>query len=90
MAEKNTALRCTVPRPLISLTQCVKTLDRILRPGVTKSFRETLGAEAGAARVVSFFAAVLELMKRGWLVAEQKYPLGEISMRRTERWTEDA
>lgn len=91
MAEKNTAPPVhRVPRPLVSLTQCVDTLDSILKPGITRSFRETLGTEAGAARVVSFFVAVLELMKRGWLVAEQKYPMGEISMRRTERWIEDA
>lgn len=91
MAEKNAEPPShNVPRPMVSLTQCVETLDRLMPPGKSRLFRESLGDNAGCARVVSFFVAVLELMRRGWIEAEQRYPMGEITMRRTERWTGNA
>lgn len=79
-----------VMKPLASLTQCVDALERLIPPGKTRLFRETLGEKPESARVVSFFSAVLELMRRGWLQAEQRYPMGDITMRRTERWASNA
>lgn len=79
-----------IQRPLISLTQCVQALERILPPGRTVLFRETLGTSPETARIVSFFSAVLELMRRGWLDTRQKYPMGDIEMKRTERWIKNA
>lgn len=79
-----------IPRPLVSLSECVDQINGHLPPGKSCRFRDTLGSTPESARVVSFFVAVLELMKRGWLVARQSYPLGEITIRRTKRWSENA
>jgi len=91
LTEKNTPPPShRIPKPLISLTECVDSLDRLLAAGGKHLFAEALGANAEASRIVSFFVAVLELMKRGWLVAEQKYPMGDITIKRTERWAGNA
>jgi len=92
MTDKNTGPPVhRISRPLLSFTECVSALDKFLPVNVSRTFRDALGAGADSARVVSLFAALLELMKRGWLRAEQRYPMGEIRMRRTEeRWTLNA
>lgn len=91
LTEKNTPPPShRIPRPLLSLTECVESLDRLLGQGGCHLFREAVGSSAEAARIVSLFVAVLELMKRGWLVAQQNYPMGDISLQRTERWAENA
>ncbi|PIE51249.1 segregation/condensation protein A [Candidatus Fermentibacteria bacterium] len=79
-----------VRKPLMSLSECVDALEKLLPPGKTREFRETIGKNAGRDRVVSFFVALLELMKRGWVVSRQGYPLGSISIKRTKRWTGNA
>jgi len=91
MTEKNAEppAHC-VQKPLISLSQCVEALEKLIPSGGTRLFRETLGERPESAIVVSFFSAVLELMKRGWLKAEQRYPMGDITMKRTERWESNA
>lgn len=91
MAEKHTGPPDhRINRPLVSLTDCVNQIAVHLSAGKSCRFRDTLGSSPESARVVSFFVAVLELMKRGWLVAKQKYPMGEITIRRTKRWDENA
>lgn len=79
-----------ISKPLITLTQCVNALERMLPPGRKALFRDTLGASPDETTVVSFFSTVLELVKRGWLSTSQRYPMGEIEMIRTERWTGSA
>ena len=88
MTEKNAPPpRHRVNRPLLTLTQCVDALDDLLPPRKMRNFREIVGENASDGRVVSFFVAVLELMKRGWLTAEQSYPLADIAIqRKEERW----
>ncbi|MCP4646161.1 MAG: hypothetical protein GY852_00290, partial [bacterium] len=92
MTEKNAPPPThRISRPLLSLTECLVALDRLLPPDMRVSFSEALGENPDGARVVSFYIAVLELMKRGWLSAEQSYPLAEITMMRIEeRWKVDA
>jgi segregation and condensation protein A len=89
--KKTTPPAHRVTRSLLSFTECVDALDRLLPVNVCRTFRDALGNDADSARVISLFVALLELMKRGWLRAEQSYPLGDIKMRRIqERWTLDA
>jgi segregation and condensation protein A len=79
-----------IRRPLLTLTECVETLDRVLNTGTSLKFSAIVGDELCRARVVSFFITVLELMKRGWLTARQPYPMGDIVVTRTEGWRNDA
>ncbi len=91
MAEKNTPPPGhRILKPLASLSQCVDALDKLIPPGKSRLFRETVGENPDHGRIVSFFSAVLELMRRGWLEAEQRYPMGDINMKRTERWAKNA
>jgi len=76
-----------IRKPLLSLTECVAVLDRILSTEKKKKFSDAVGENADQAVVVSFFVTVLELVKRGWLTTEQRYPFAEIIIKRNEeRW----
>lgn len=80
-----------VHKPLMSLSECLQSLDNLLPFDVKKSFKEIIGSEPTQAKVVSFFVTLLELMRRGWLTAEQNYPFAEITLSRVEeRWDIDA
>lgn len=92
ITEKNTPPPMhRVRKPLLSLTECVSTLDRFLPVNVIKDFSDIVGVNADQAVVVSFFVAILELVKRGWLTADQSYPFADIAMKRKmERWEMNA
>ena len=92
MTEKNAPPpRHLVRKPLLSLTDCVNVLDKFLPANVSRDFADALGKDAHQAVVVSFFVAVLELVRRGWLTAEQRYPFADITMKRKEeRWEVNA
>lgn len=92
MTEKNAPPpRHQIHKPLLSLTECVSVLDNLLPGNATKHFRDAVGENADQAIVVSFFVAVLELVKRGWLTTEQSYPFANITMKRKEeRWEMNA
>ncbi|MCD4706827.1 MAG: segregation/condensation protein A [Candidatus Sabulitectum sp.] len=92
MTEKNTPPpRHMIQKPLLSFTECVKVLDKLLSTKTTRDFGDAVGENTDEATVVSFFVVVLELVKRGWLTAEQSYPFADISMKRKEeRWEMNA
>lgn len=92
MTEKNTPPpQHRVRKPLLSLSECVHTLNRLLPGEGTIGFSTAVGENPDGAVVVSFFVAVLELVKRGWLSTEQSYPLSDIVMKRKEkRWEVNA
>ncbi|MCK5841563.1 MAG: segregation/condensation protein A [Candidatus Sabulitectum sp.] len=92
MAEKNAPPpRHRIRKPLLSLTECVSVLDRLLPFKAAKDFSDTVGKDADQAVVVSFFVAILELVKRGWITTEQSYPFSDIILtRKIERWEMNA
>ncbi len=92
MTEKNAPPpKHRVHKPLLSLSECVHTLNRLLPGRGTIGFSAAVGENADGAVVVSFFVAVLELVKRGWLSTEQSYPFSDIVMKRKEkRWEVNA
>ncbi len=92
ITEKNTPPPMhRVRKPLLSLTECVTTLDRFLPVNTIRDFSDVVGVNADPAVVVSFFVAILELVKRGWLSADQSYPFADIAMKRKmERWEMNA
>ena len=92
MTEKNAPPpEHRVRKPLISLTECVNVLDILLPVNARKVFADAVGENANHAVVVSFFVAILELVKRGWLTAEQSYPFADITIeRKEERWEVNA
>jgi segregation and condensation protein A len=88
MSEKNAPPpEHRIRKPLLSLSECVAVLDIVLSTEKRRKFTDAVGENADQAVVVSFFVTVLELVKRGWLTAEQRYPFAEITMKRKEeRW----
>jgi segregation and condensation protein A len=80
-----------VRKPLLSLSQCVAALDKLLSSKEKKYFREIVGEKADHAVLVSFFVTILELVRRGWLETQQSYPFAKIAMsRKEERWEMNA
>ena len=92
MVEKNTPPPVhRIPKPLLSLTECVSALDKFLPWNSSRDFRDIVGENADQAVIVSFFVTILELVKRGWLTADQSYPFSNITMKRKEeRWEVNA
>lgn len=80
-----------IHKPLLSLTECVSALDKLLPVNATMDFRDVLGGSTDHAIVVSFFVTILELVRRRWLTAEQSYAFADIIMKRKEeRWEMNA
>ncbi len=76
-----------VERPVLSISECIDRFARVLHSeGVCESFIGVLGEKPTRQRVVSFFVALLELVKRGWVVSRQVGPFGGITLERTGRW----
>ncbi len=88
MSEKNTPPpEHRIRKPLLSLTECVAVLDRVLSAKKKRKFIDAVGENPDQAVIVSFFVTILELVKRGWLTTEQRYPFAEITIKRNEkRW----
>jgi len=73
-----------------TITECIEALERAILPGRSTSFSEVLGAGPSRRRVVAYFVAILELVRRGWLSVRQPFPFAEITMERTGRWSLDS
>jgi len=79
-----------IQRTLLTITECIGTLEHRILPGRTISFREIVGPEPERLKIVSYFITILELMRRGWINCHQAYPFSEIELQRTERWSVDS
>lgn len=76
-----------VQRPVLSISECIEKIAQALHSrGVSESFTGVLGENPTRQRVVSFFVALLELVKRGWVVSRQEGPFGGITLERTGKW----
>jgi segregation and condensation protein A len=78
-----------IQRTLLTISECIDSLERKILPGGSVDFREVLGQGATVTRIVSYFVTVLELIRRGWIEFHQSYPFSEIQLKRTERWNVD-
>ncbi len=87
--EEATVLPQRIQRTLLTISECINSLERKIPPGSPVSFGTVLGPEATATRIVSYFVTVLELVRRGWILFQQPYPFSEIQLQRTERWSVD-
>ncbi|MFO7627561.1 MAG: ScpA family protein [Candidatus Fermentibacteraceae bacterium] len=76
-----------IQRPVLSVSECIERFSQALHSkGVCESFIGILGENPTRQRVVSFFVAMLELVKRGWVASRQEGPFGGITLERTGRW----
>lgn len=76
-----------VQRPVLSISECIGKISQVLHSkGVCDTFTGILGENPTRQLVVSFFVALLELVKRGWLVSRQEGPFGGITLERTGKW----
>ncbi len=79
-----------IQRTLLTISECIGSLEKRIVPGKTISFREIIGPEPARSRIVSYFITILELIRRGWICCHQAYPFSEIELQRTERWSVDS
>jgi len=79
-----------IKRTLLTISECIGTLERRIVPGKTISFREIIGPEPATSSIVSYFITILELIRRGWICCHQAYPFSKIELQRTERWNVDS
>lgn len=75
-----------VERSAMSIAECIERISRALPGGSGGSFREILGEKPGIHLVVSYFVALLELVRRGWVSCRQDGPFGGIALERTASW----
>jgi chromatin segregation and condensation protein Rec8/ScpA/Scc1 (kleisin family) len=61
-------------------------IGRGLAPGGWIPLSVMVGPGFTRTRVVGFFVALLELVRRGWVSFRQHYPFAEIEFTRTGRW----
>ncbi|MCD4701112.1 MAG: segregation/condensation protein A [Candidatus Aegiribacteria sp.] len=79
-----------IRRTLLTISECIGTLEKRIVPGKIISFKEIIGPEPARSRIVSYFITMLELIRRGWICCYQAYPFSEIELQRTERWSVDS
>ena len=79
-----------IQRTILTIAECIGTLENRIMPGKTISFREIIGSQPARLRIVSYFITILELIRRGWVSCHQAYPFSEIELQRTERWSVDS
>ena len=79
-----------IQRTLLTISECIGSLENRILPGKTISFGEIIGPEPARLRIVSYFITILELIRRGWISCHQAYPFSEIELQRTERWSVDS
>jgi segregation and condensation protein A len=76
-----------VQRPVLSISECIERFSHALHSkGVCETFIGILGENPTRQRIVSYFVALLELVKRGWVASRQEGPFGGITLERTGRW----
>jgi len=75
-----------IERPVLSMAECMDIISRAMPPGAAGRFTDILGEKPDRRSVVSFFIAVLELVRRGWMNRTQDYPFSEIRLERTRQW----
>lgn len=76
-----------VQLPVLSISECIERISLALpSKGARETFIGVLGETPNRQRVVSFFVALLELVKRGWVASRQEGPFGGITLERTGRW----
>lgn len=75
-----------IERPVLSISECIEGLSLALPGGKRVPFRRILGKTRDRHRVVSFFVAVLELVRRGWIRCRQEGSFGGITLERTRKW----
>ncbi len=79
-----------IQRTLLTITECILSLEDRILPGKSISFKDIVGPEPARSRIVSYFITILELIRRGWINCHQPYPFSEMELRRTERWSVDS
>ena len=75
-----------IERPVLSISECIELISGALPGGKGISFAGILGEKPDRQAVVSFFIALLELVRRGWVASRQDGPFGGITLERTKKW----
>ena len=88
-AIQKSTLNTVVTRPRITIREKIRRIANILRSGSLTYFTSLIGDKSSRLDIVVTFLAVLELIKRHLVEAQQENVFGEISIRSIERWEFD-
>jgi segregation and condensation protein A len=81
-------LSTTLERPRLTIAQCISAIAVALPSGKRVSLEALAGPGMTRIRLIGYFVALLELVRRGWVEFRQTVPFGGITFRRTGRWVE--
>jgi segregation and condensation protein A len=82
-------LRTVVAAPRITIREKIRIVAAALRANTLVRFRELVGKTPGRLHVVVTFLAVLELVRRYRIAAQQDALFGDIELRRDDAWDEN-
>lgn len=82
-------LRTVVAAPRITIREKIKLIADALRAKAVTTFRELTKKAPGRLDIVVTFLAMLELVRRYRIAAQQEQLFGEIELRRDEEWDEN-
>jgi len=88
-ADDRPELRTVVAPPRVTIRDRIRHIVTRIRSGRRASFRALLSKRRTRLEVVVTFLAMLELIKRHFLQAEQDTLFGDIELRPAEGWDED-
>lgn len=87
--DLRTPLREVVSRPRITIREKIRLVADALRAKSQVRFRELVQTSPGRLHMVITFLAVLELVRRYRISAQQEAPFGDIELRRDQEWDEN-
>ena len=88
-ADNRPELRTVVAPPRITIRDRIRHIVTQIKTGQRTTFRRLLGKRHTRLEVVVTFLAMLELVKRRFLQAEQEALFGDIELRPAEGWDEN-
>ena len=88
-ADERPQLRTVVAAPRITIRDRIRHIVQTIRTGQRTSFRKLLGQKRTRLEVVVTFLAMLELVKRRYLHAQQTTIFGDIDLEPTDTWDDD-
>jgi len=88
-ADNRQELSTVVAAPRVTIREKISFIVKSLRGGKITSFRKILGKDRTRLDIVVTFLAMLELVKRHFVIASQESLFGDITLETSNIWEED-
>lgn len=88
-SDQRTSLNNVVTAPKVTIREKIRMIARFLRKGGPATFRDLMGHKRSRLDIVVTFLAMLELVKRRLVQAQQEKLFGEIEVEAINSWEEE-